>query len=191
MKTNKWLYTVAFLIIGIGSVSQSAEARWRSDDPNCTGLHAPNIAADPEGFFEWWGGCIDDLAEPPRATQPPITCDRLDGKRISDASGRCWRIACISAFQWRLEPCIRMATIRPGIAELAITTSGFSATVSPLTGKPREVHVKPSQIKLIHLLRAAVAQTRLPSDDLLRIRPDFWSSLKGGTIKVTGTFTRS
>ena len=170
---------------------QTAEARWRFTDPACSGFNAPSISSDPEKFFEWWGGCIDDLQEPFGGDTPPVTCDRMDGRRISDASGRCWRIICLNAYQWRLEPCIKMVSVRPGIASLFVTTSGFRTLIWPLIGKPKEVFVKPSQLNLVHLVRAAVTQTRLPSDDIFKVRPDFWSSLKGGKIMVTGTFTRS
>lgn len=175
------LLSLAWLIVS----SEETFARWNHDDPACIGANAPNISEDPEAFFEWWGGCISDEPEPePQPpTEPPVTCDRFDGHRFTDSSGKCWKIVCINDYEWKLEPCIKQVLPLPYIQSLIIRTDGFKVNVATSSRKTKNQIVRPSQAKLVNLVRAMINGSKLPSNEILKIREDFWSKQKSVTLK--------
>lgn len=174
------LLTLAWLIVS----SEENLARWKHDDPACIGANAPVISKDPEAFFEWWGSCISDEPEPPSPPEePPITCDRFDGHRFTDSSGKCWKINCINDYEWGLEPCIKQVLPLPYIQSLIIRTDGFKVNVVTSSRKTINQIVRPSQAKLVYLVRTMIHGSKLPSNEILKIREDFWSKQKSVVLK--------
>lgn len=173
------LLSLAWLIVS----SEETSARWNHDDPACIGANAPDVSKDPEAFFEWWGSCISDEPEPPSPPEPPVTCDRFDGHKFTDPSGKCWKIVCINDDEWKLEPCIKQVLPLPHIQSLIIRTDGYIVAVATSTRRTKEQLIRPSQAKLLYLVRAMIHGSKLPSNEIPKIREDFWSKQKSVALK--------
>lgn len=161
------LLLVAWLIVG----AKETSAKWKTGDPNCSALAAPD-QEDQEAWLAWWGSCITDETQPPLVppTPEPPPCR----SRTFTSGGTCWQKVCLNDFEWILKPCIKTTHLFPHIKSLKVRTDGYLVTIGTKRGMTTKF-VRPSQFGLLSLVRAMVHSSKLPTEDILRITPEFWS----------------
>jgi hypothetical protein len=169
-----------------------------SRDPGCSGLFQPQppregdfateaqfndaFSTYVEDWFDWWGGCTNDLPEeppeppigPPLPPQPP-PC--VPGRWIQD--GQCWERICTHDGPV-IQPCFGgrapFGDIFPRIESIGLGINGFVVVVMPAPGKERSVQqVNPRKLRLLPLVRAMLHGSRLPSSDVSEVSKSFWA----------------
>ena len=187
---NRFAFAFATLVFCF-LLNSEARADWKRDDPACVKRLAPSLEKNPERFLVWLGGCIDD--NPPDFTLPGWGCSGREGFKYLDAQGTCWQATCggYGILVWK--PCIEPKNLNllTGIVSVTIELDGSLVEIKSASGKLTRQKFKPSRLKPLPLIRAMVNQVRLPSNDLFRIRDDFWSSLSPVHLSVVGTFTKN
>lgn len=137
-----------------------------------------------EGWFEWWGGCITDVApeEPvppgPGDTEPPQPpC--IPARWIT--GGQCWERICTPDGPV-IRRCERNGPVGPVVGDapriesIRLGTAGFVVeVVTAPDDKSVKQSVSPKMMKLVPLVRAMFHGSQLPSGELSDVPEEFWA----------------
>ncbi|MFI1395665.1 hypothetical protein [Streptomyces sp. NPDC020681] len=156
---------------------------WNNRAPGCSGWNAPSSYNDPEGWFEWWDGCITDEAEPPE--EPPEPC--MPGE-YTDAKGRCWELICTPSGKEVKRGCDEPPPkIKGVIVGIRFKRNGYSVRVNTEDGVQSQL-LTAGKVKLIHLVRAMINETPLPEDHCKKVSDDFWEELPKAKLTLGAAF---
>jgi hypothetical protein len=156
---------------------------WKNST-ECSGLFEPDMHEDPSGWFDWWDGCITPEPEPepsgPSEPPEPVCIPR----QWVDAQNQCWRLICTDDGR-EIVPCWSSNpgwNVVPRVKAIKLHTDGYSVMVD-IGGRGVAQRVTHGPIKLLHLVRAMVATSKLPARDVTTGPPSFWEQQPELTLK--------